>query len=276
MLRLNLYCSLVPGPRQSPLVKTGISSFDSWVIGYHRAQKLPQRINAKAVKDEMDGGTRGLPSPSWDPGLEVEVPFEQRPVNEYSSLKDGGLYSWGELSPGSFFLRLGGLWLVTFTVLGAPIAAASFNPSREPLRFALAAGTGTLFLVSLIVLRIYLILARDRLLGSYKVKPVIKLLKQTLVGTGALLVSAVMLFIFATPAEDFIQNTFGTPIPASKNSKFNLRKEELLRLPVEVKADDDLAAAAAEAADGRPVYCRDRFYRALAGGQYCKWEDLVK
>lgn len=54
------------------------------------------------------------------------------------------------------------------------------------------------------------------------------------------------------------------------------RKEELLRLPVEVKADDDLAAAAAEAADGRPVYCRDRFYRALAGGQYCKWEDLVK
>jgi hypothetical protein len=33
------------------------------------------------------------------------------------------------------------------------------------------------------------------------------------------------------------------------------------------KADDDLAAAAAEAADGRPVYCRDRFYRALAGGQ---------
>ncbi|KAG5528519.1 hypothetical protein RHGRI_029264 [Rhododendron griersonianum] len=344
MLRLNLYCSLVPGPRQ-PLVKTGISSFDSWVIGYHRAQKLPQRINAKAVKDEMDGGTRGLPSPSWDPGLEVEVPFEQRPVNEYSSLKDGGLYSWGELSPSSFFLRLGGLWLVTFTVLGAPIAAASFNPSREPLRFALAAGTGTLFLVSLIVLRIYLgwsyvgdrllsavipyeetgwydgqmwvkppevsgfsfvhshyhlwgngfggldshflkikysgkilgvILARDRLLGSYKVKPVIKLLKQTLVGTGALLVSAVMLFIFATPAEDFIQNTFGTPIPASKNSKFNLRKEELLRLPVEVKADDDLAAAAAEAADGRPVYCRDRFYRALAGGQYCKWEDLVK
>ena len=54
------------------------------------------------------------------------------------------------------------------------------------------------------------------------------------------------------------------------------RKEELLRLPVEVSTDDDLATAAAEAADGRPVYCRDRFYRALAGGQYCKWEDLVK
>lgn len=100
------------------------------------------------------------------------------------------LYSWGELGPTQFFIRLGGLWLMTFTVLGAPIAAASFNPSRvsfesqplqekmclytvlqiifsfwkllqEPLRFVLAAGTGTLFLVSLIVLRIYLVLFLD-------------------------------------------------------------------------------------------------------------------
>ena len=51
-------------------------------------------------------------------------------VNEYSSLKDETLYSWADLSPGSFFLRLGGLWFVTFTVLGIPIAAASFNPSK--------------------------------------------------------------------------------------------------------------------------------------------------
>ncbi|KAA8531599.1 hypothetical protein F0562_006308 [Nyssa sinensis] len=311
MLRLNVNCSLVlPSPRQ---VKTR-RSYASWVVRYNRTQNLSQRVTVKALKDEMNGGTSGLPGRSWDPGLEFEVPFEQRPVNEYSALKDGILYSWGELSPGSFFLRLGGLWLVTFTVLGVPIAAASFNPSREPLRFVLAAGTGTLFIVSLIILRIYLgwsyvgdrllsavipyeesgwydgqmwvkppeILARDRLLGSYKVKPVIKLLKQTLVGTGVLLVSAVLLFAFATPVEDFIHNTFSTKentsnIPASKiSTKFNIRKEELLRLPVEVKADDDLAAAAAEAADGRPVYCRDRFYRALAGGQYCKWEDLVK
>lgn len=44
------------------------------------------------------------------------------------------LYSWGELGPGSFFLRLGGLWLAVFTVLGAPIAAASFNPSRVSVK----------------------------------------------------------------------------------------------------------------------------------------------
>ncbi|KAK3017815.1 hypothetical protein RJ639_003672 [Escallonia herrerae] len=310
MLKLNVYGSLIPC---STPVKVGINH-GSWVIQYGKAKSLPRRIIVKALKDGMDGGMSRLPGQNWEPGLEIEVPFEQRPVNEYSSLKDGPLYSWGELSPQSFLLRLGGLWLVTFTVLGVPIAAASFNPSREPLRFALAAGTGTLFLVSLIVLRIYLgwsyvgdrllsavipyeesgwydgqmwvkppeILARDRLLGSCKVKPVIKLLKQTLVGTGALLVTAVLLFTFATPVEDFLQNSFNTnenppDLSASKISKkFNMRTEELLRLPSEVRADDDLAAAAAEAADGRPVYCRDRYHRALAGGQYCKWEDLMK
>ncbi|KAJ6366776.1 hypothetical protein OIU77_003202 [Salix suchowensis] len=301
MLRLNnVCCSLIPSPRQAKLG----ASCGSWIIRYHRAQKLLPSVSVKALKDETNGGTSSSPGRSWEPGLEIEVPFEQRPVNEYSSLKEGPLYSWGELDPGPFFLRLGGLWLVTFTVLGVPIAAATFNPSREPLRFVLAAGTGTLFLVSLIILRIYLgwsyvgdrllsavipyeesgwydgqmwvkppeVLARDRLLGSYKVKPVIKLLKQTLVGTGALLVTAVMLFIFATPVEDFFQSID----PASgKNTKNNVRKEELLRLPVGVIADDEMASAAAKAADGRPVYCRDRYYRALAGGQYCKWEDLL-
>ena len=61
--------------------------------------------------------------------------FSSVQVNEYSALKDSVLYSWAELSPGSFFLRLGGLWMVTFTVLAAPIAAASFNPGKVPNRF---------------------------------------------------------------------------------------------------------------------------------------------
>ncbi|KAL3346375.1 hypothetical protein AABB24_025026 [Solanum stoloniferum] len=311
MLRLNFYGSIVSSPIEVN------RSCRSWIILSNKATIVCRRnIRVKALKDGMNGGTNGsgLGGRSWDPGLEIEVPFEQRPVNEYSSLKDETLYSWAELGPGAFFLRLGGLWLVTFAVLGVPIAAASFNPSKDPLRFLLAASTGTLFLVALIVLRIYLgwsyvgdrllsavipyeetgwydgqmwvkppeILARDRLLGSYKVKPVIKMLKQTLVGTGALLVAAVSLFIFATPVEDFFLNTFTTKenslssTSTNSTNKLGIRKEELLRLPLEVKEDDDLAKAAAEAADGRPVYCRDRYYRALAGGQYCKWEDLVK
>ncbi|KAL9461285.1 hypothetical protein AB3S75_004312 [Citrus x aurantiifolia] len=310
MIRLNAYCSTLPSAVQ---VKLG-SSYGSFIIKNYKARKSSWGVSVRALKDETNGGTSSSAGRSWEPGLEIEVPSEQRPVNEYSSLKDGALSSWGELGQGPFILRLGGLWLVAFMVLGVPTAAASFDPSREPLRFVLAAGTGTLFLVSLIVLRIYLgwsyvgdrllsavipyeesgwydgqmwvkppeVLARDRLLGAYKVKPVIKMLKQTLVGTGALLVTATLLFIFATPVEQFFQSTMTTKenpaiVPASKTKKnFNIRKEELLQLPAEVMSDDDLAAAAAEAADGRPVYCRDRYYRALAGGQYCKWEDLVK
>jgi len=70
---------------------------------------------------------------------------------------DSILYAWAELNPGSFFLRLGSLWLATFTVLTAPIAEASFNPGKDPLKFVLAAGIGTLLLVSLVVLRIHLV-----------------------------------------------------------------------------------------------------------------------
>ncbi|XP_034690916.1 protein CONSERVED IN THE GREEN LINEAGE AND DIATOMS 27, chloroplastic isoform X2 [Vitis riparia] len=283
MLRLNVYCSPIPSVRQ---VTIGSSTFSSWTIQYHKGRKLG--ISIRALKDETDGGTSGIPGGSWDPGLEIEVPFEQRPVNEYSSLKDGPLYSWGELSPGSFFIRLGGLWLVAFTVLGVPIAAASFNPSRgwsyvgDRLLSAVIPYEESGWYDGQMWVKPPEVLARDRLLGSYKVKPVIKLLKQTLVGTGVLLVTAVTLFIFATPVEDFLRTSFATKetlsnVPTSNiSTKFNIRKEELLRLPAEVMADDELAAAAAEAADGRPVYCRDRFYRALAGGQYCKWDDLLK
>lgn len=58
------------------------------------------------------------------------------------------------------------------------------------------------------------------------------MLKQTLVGTGALLVAGVSLFIFATPVEDFIKTTFAqkedpSDVSASKiSTKFNIRYHE--------------------------------------------------
>lgn len=77
MLRLNLYCSLVSSPRQAKAV----CNFSS-LIQYKRIHTLHGRFAVKALKDEMDGGSKGggAPGQSWDPGLEFEVPFEQRPV----------------------------------------------------------------------------------------------------------------------------------------------------------------------------------------------------
>uniref|UniRef100_A0A7N0TE90 Uncharacterized protein n=1 Tax=Kalanchoe fedtschenkoi TaxID=63787 RepID=A0A7N0TE90_KALFE len=284
MLKLNVYCCIVSGARHH---KVGSGHCSTWLVNFPRLQRVGKRtVSVKALNGGRDGNTSRFPDQSWEPELEIEVPFDQRPVNEYSALKDSILYSWGELSPGAFLLRLGGLWFLTFTVLGAPIAAASFNPSRgwsyvgDRLLSAVVPYEETGWYDGQMWVKPPEVLARDRLLGSYKVKPVIKLLKQTLVGTGAILVTSVFLFIFAAPAEEFYQSTFLRNTSEASTSKIsngkNMRKEELLRLPVEVKSDDDLAAAAAEAADGRPVYCRDRFYRALAGGQYCKWDDLVK
>lgn len=63
----------------------------------------------------------------------------------------------------------------------------------------------------------------------FQVKPVIKMLKQTLLGTGALLVSAFVLFVFATPVEDFFKTTLGSKenqpeVSISRtNNKFNMR-----------------------------------------------------
>lgn len=73
MLRLNVYCSLIPS---SSHVKLG-RSYGSWIIHYHRSWKQSQGFAVKALKD---GETSGYPGRNWDPGLEIEVPFEQRPV----------------------------------------------------------------------------------------------------------------------------------------------------------------------------------------------------
>ena len=48
-----------------------------------------------------------------------------------------------------------------------------------------------------------------------QVKPVINLLKQTLVGTGALLVGAVSLFAFAAPVQDYFHSFNASPTAAS-------------------------------------------------------------
>lgn len=43
-------------------------------------------VRLRALKDEMGGGKGGgAPGQSWEPGLEFEVPFEQRPVGFNSS-----------------------------------------------------------------------------------------------------------------------------------------------------------------------------------------------
>lgn len=84
MIRLNFHCSLIPIARQT---KPG-SNHGSFIIQNPRASKFSRRVSIKlkAIKGEMNGETSGSSGGSWDPGLEIEVPFEQRPVcvNNYA------------------------------------------------------------------------------------------------------------------------------------------------------------------------------------------------
>jgi hypothetical protein len=82
MIRLNFHCSLIPNGRQTK----PSSSHGSFIIQNTRTSKFSQQVSikVKAIKGEMNGETNGSSGGSWDPGLEIEVPFEQRPVCVYS------------------------------------------------------------------------------------------------------------------------------------------------------------------------------------------------
>lgn len=58
-----------------------VTSYGSWLIQYHSIRRPSQRVSVKALKDETGGETSGFRGQRWDPGLEIEVPFEQRPVS---------------------------------------------------------------------------------------------------------------------------------------------------------------------------------------------------
>ncbi|XP_043719417.1 protein CONSERVED IN THE GREEN LINEAGE AND DIATOMS 27, chloroplastic-like [Telopea speciosissima] len=164
------------------------------------------------------------------PGTETEcpVPVDQQPVNEYQSLAASFPFSWaaGDLPDYSSRLFLMGASFYKF--VGLPVAwFGIFHPESQPLNCVLGAASSGLFVVTLAVLRMYLgwayvgnrllsatveyeetgwydgqiwvktaeVLARDRLLGSYSVKPVLSRLKFTLVGLAASLVfCGVLLF----------------------------------------------------------------------------------
>lgn len=236
--------------------------------------------------------------------LEIAVPVDQRPVNELAHLKEAFLYNWATLPLNTYLSKVALVFAVFFAFIGAPIANQTFDPNKQPLEFVLSATTGSLLVVAVLMLRIYLgwayvqerlrsaavpyeetgwydgqvfvkppeVLTRDRLLASYQVKPVLTKLRQTLLGAGVvLLTSAVLLggLIQSGTDEDGVYGRgSGQPVPRQVTSDgvlFGKRVKDLSQLA----NDDELAAEEAEAQAGIPGYCADRLLRAYAGGQYC-------
>mmetsp|Transcript_45259 Transcript_45259/g.75507 ORF Transcript_45259/g.75507 Transcript_45259/m.75507 type:complete len:321 (+) Transcript_45259:101-1063(+) len=235
---------------------------------------------------------------------EMAVPFDQRPVNELKNLQTASLYSWGELTDGEYFRKLLGLWIGFFVLIAGPISAQTYPYETQPLQFALAGGCGALVPVVFCTLRIYLgwsyvgdrllsavveyeetgwydgqiwvkspeVLSRDRLLGSYKVKPILGRAKNTMLSCAAVLALSSSLFggvLSLEPEEAKLQRA---PVPRITSEGLVYRSSSSSTSEYgtnALKADDNAAAAEAAAAGGRPGYCGDRYYKALAGGNGC-------
>ncbi|KAL7112226.1 hypothetical protein ACP275_05G138800 [Erythranthe tilingii] len=156
------------------------------------------------------------------------VPFDQQPINEYQSLSDSFPFSWASGDVVSYCSRLVVSGACFGLLVGLPVSLfGSIGPKSEPVILALgSAATGLVFVI-LAVVRMYLgwayvgnrllsatveyeetgwydgqiwvktpeVLARDRLLGSFSVKPVLSRLKNTLVVLGiSLLMWTTILF----------------------------------------------------------------------------------
>lgn len=239
--------------------------------------------------------------------LEAAVPKDQRPVNELSQLKDDTLYSWGSLEMNDYLKRLGGVFAFFLALVGGPIAYQTFSPSDQPVEWILSASVGSLVVVAIVVVRIFLgwayvsdrllsasyayeetgwydgqtfvkppeVLTRDRLLGMYETKPVLQKLRVTLIGSGILLfLSATLLYgiIRADADENGMYGRSAGRGPRQVTADGIIFGSKLTDLS-QLKEDDELAAAEAAAQGGVPGYCRDRLLRAAAGGSVCSKFD---
>ncbi|KAL3151280.1 hypothetical protein ABBQ38_013118 [Trebouxia sp. C0009 RCD-2024] len=242
-----------------------------------------------------------------NPDLEQPVPTEQRPVNELAALRETWLYSWARLETPSYLIRLGAVWLGFFALVAGPIAFQTFDPSKQPAEWMMSGTLGALAVVAAAVVRIYLgwayvgnrllsaaveyeetgwydgqtfvkppeVLARDRLLGAYEVKPILARLKTTLAGSTAALVLSAGLLVGLVQAGTDADGIYGrgsarAPRQVTLNGIIYSDKVHSLS---DLSDDDDAAAAEALAQGGRPGYCGDRYFKAAAGGHFCDHFD---
>lgn len=136
------------------------------------------------------------------------VPDDQRPINEFKNLQASWFFGWSSADLKTFMVRLGFLWGACCLIV-SPIAASGFEPTDALGHFCLATSGGGIFLVSLVLLRLYLgwgyvyrrlhceavyyeetgwydgqawkkptaELTQDRLISTYQVQPILQRLK---------------------------------------------------------------------------------------------------
>ena len=168
--------------------------------------------------DDDDDGASSSSSSLLD-ALEdaCAVPRGQRPASQYEELRDGALLSWPGLGVAPYAVRMTGLFGFFYGVIAYPIACGSYDPNTQFAEACVSALVGASGATAAMALNMYNgwsyvrdrllsatveyeetgwydgqvyvkdpeMLARDRLLGTYTVRPVVEMLRKTLLGCGA-------------------------------------------------------------------------------------------
>lgn len=152
------------------------------------------------------------------------VPEEQQPLNEYLAIKEAFLYRWATCSGWQLYRILLAIWLACWLVTG-PVAASSFSPSRHFVEFICVGGIGATIGLSLPLIRIWLgwlyvkrrlqsekvlyeetgwydgqewpkpetDLAKERLLVTYEVQPILTKIRNIHLGMAIAIVSFLLI-----------------------------------------------------------------------------------
>lgn len=213
------------------------------------------------------------------------VPDDFIPVNEYLNLLRQPMFGWASEETGSkgFLIRLVAVYGVVFGAICYPISGATFTQEGYLLQKIAASNVGALLLLLVLMVRLYSGWGyvaqrlqsknieyeetgwydgdveekteeekqRDKFLYQSSVKPVEDRLKTFSLAIGGLFVASCICFNVAISAKPVFD-------------EYDPAMLEQLRF------DDNLAGKAAEQSFGKPTYCDNRYYRAVAGGSGCK------
>lgn len=71
-------------------------------------------------------------------------------------VQEAFLFDWASLPPSQFAVKLLTVWFGFFMTMALPVSAVTFDPMREPVQCLVSASTGSMFIVTILVLRLYL------------------------------------------------------------------------------------------------------------------------
>jgi len=213
------------------------------------------------------------------------VPVDQRPSNEYLNLISAPTFGWASQESGDvgLIIRLSAVYTGFLFLVCYPISGATWVEEGFWLQKLTASNVGAMSVVLVLVVRLYsgwgyigsrlrtkvieyeesgwydgaferktdAEKARDLFLYRSDVKPVEERLKKFALVLGGLWVASCLAFNVATSSK---------PI-------FNQYDPSMLE---NLQRDDQSAGIVSRESNGRPTYCENRYYRAVAnGGQGC-------